>query len=95
MIKNLKLFCLSIGTLLLIYLITIFTNFDFLKIINSLSVALTVLAIILSGAAVSGDRQRGNYYANPKETTNSVLRSSKILIFAFPFYLTLLFKYLF
>lgn len=93
--STVKLFCISIVLIFIIYLLTIFISFDFYKIISYSSYALTFLAIILSGALVSGDRQRGNYHTNPETTTQSVNYGLNVLIFALPFYLVLLFEYIF
>lgn len=94
LLATVKILCISIVLIFLIYLLTIFTSLSFNKTIHYFSVGLTVLAIILSGAFVSGDRQRGNYYSNLANTTKSISYSWKILIFALPFYLVLLVDYL-
>lgn len=93
--KQINLFLISIGLIVLIYLLTTFINMDFFRIMKSISVALTVLAILFSGTLGSGERQRGNYHSNPARTTKAVLDSWKILIFAVPFYLVLLLNALF
>ena len=94
LLATVKIFYISVVLIFLIYLLAIFTSLNFNKTIHYSSVGLTVLAIILSGAFVSGDRQRCNYYSNPVNTTKSIFYSWKILIFALPFYLVLLFDYL-
>lgn len=94
LLATVKIFYISIVLIFLIYLLAIFTSLSFNKTIHYSSVGLTVLAIILSGAFVSGDRQRCNYYSNPVNTTKSIFYSWKILIFALPFYLVLLVDYL-
>ena len=94
LLATVKIFYISVVLIFLIYLLAIFTSLSFNKTIHYSSVGLTVLAIILSGAFVSGDRQRGNYYSNPVNTTKSISYSWKILIFALPFYLVLLVDYL-
>ena len=94
LLATVKIFYISVVLIFLIYLLAIFTSLSFNKTIHYSSVGLTVLAIILSGAFVSGDRQRCNYYSNPVNTTKSIFYSWKILIFALPFYLVLLFDYL-
>ena len=93
--KKIHLFLISIGLIVLIYLLTVVTNMDFLGTIKSASLALTVLAVLFSGVLGSGDRQRGNYHSNPTRTTKVVLDSWKILLFAIPFYLVLLLDTLF
>lgn len=94
LLATVKIFYISVILIFLIYLLAIFTSLSFNKTIHYSSVGLTVLAIILSGAFVSGDRQRCNYYSNPVNTTKSIFYSWKILIFALPFYLVLLVDYL-
>ena len=94
LLATVKIFYISVVLIFLIYLLAIFTSLSFNKTIHCSSVGLTVLAIILSGAFVSGDRQRCNYYSNPVNTTKSIFYSWKILIFALPFYLVLLVDYL-
>ena len=94
LLATVKIFYISVVLIFLIYLLAIFTRLSFNKTIHYSSVGLTVLAIILSGAFVSGDRQRCNYYSNPVNTTKSIFYSWKILIFALPFYLVLLVDYL-
>lgn len=95
LLATVKIFYISVVLIFLIYLLAIFTSLSFNKTIHYSSVGLTVLAIIiLSGAFVSGDRQRCNYYSNPVNTTKSIFYSWKILIFALPFYLVLLVDYL-
>ncbi|MER2002114.1 MAG: DUF5316 family protein [Carnobacterium inhibens] len=94
LLATVKIFYISVVLIFLIYLLAIFTSLSFNKTIHYSSVGLTVLAIILSGAFVSGDRQRCNYYSNPVNATKSIFYSWKILIFALPFYLVLLVDYL-
>lgn len=93
--KKIHLFLISIGLIILIYVLTVVTNMDFFGMIKSLSIALTVLAVLFSGVLGSGDRQRGNYHSSQTRTAKAVLDSWKILIFAMPFYLVLLLKALF
>lgn len=85
--KQVNLFLISIGLIILIYLLVTVTNTGFFRIMKSISVALTVLAILFSGTLGSGERQRNNYHSKPARTTKAVLDSWKILLFAVPFYL--------
>ncbi|MFL2076921.1 DUF5316 family protein [Marinilactibacillus psychrotolerans] len=89
-----QLLIVSIVIIMLFYLISLVTNYDFNTIIWYSSIILTVLAIILSGALVSGDRQRGNYHSSPENTNQALKYSQIILIIAIPFYLVLLLQYL-
>lgn len=92
-LSNYQLLAISIVAIGVLYLISLIIHSDFNTIIWYASIVLTVLAIILSGALISGDRQRGNYHSSPKDTKRALNYSQIILIIAIPFYLVLLVQY--
>ncbi|MFC6465238.1 hypothetical protein ACFP65_09705 [Marinilactibacillus sp. GCM10026970] len=74
--------------LLLSYVITMSTEFEFSVLVNYMAFGLTALAIILSGTAVSGDRMRANNNSRAGRTLDTLKYSKFVLLFAVPFYIT-------
>ncbi|WP_225743784.1 DUF5316 family protein [Marinilactibacillus sp. Marseille-P9653] len=73
--------------LLLSYVITMSIQFEFAVLVNYMTFGLTVLAIILSGTAVSGDRMRANISSRAGRTLDTLKYSKFVLLFAVPFYI--------
>lgn len=85
----------SIGLILLSYLGSMLFDYSFYAAVQWIAGALTIVAIILSGALANGDRVRSNYATNQERTKTGIFTGWNILIFAIPFYLVMMYIELF
>lgn len=89
-----KIFSISILFIVLIYLSTFFTAYHFISSVRNFAFATTILAAIMSGALLSGDRLRGNFYSSKESMKSSFMYSENLLIFSIPFYLIMFIHFL-
>ncbi|MGF7535252.1 DUF5316 family protein [Bacillus mexicanus] len=82
---NLK--CLVYGVILAILegIAGYIFNIPYLTIFGTLSIVFIVLAVLISGLAVSGDRQRANFHSETKQERRFKIQGTlNILIMALP-----------
>ncbi|WP_208560057.1 hypothetical protein [Marinilactibacillus kalidii] len=84
---SVKAFAAGLVVLSISYLMTFAMPFDFGTFIMCAAAILTVLVVIFSGTAVSGDRMRANNYSTKGKNTQFV---KVIFLFAIPFYICFL-----
>lgn len=85
----------SVVFVLLSYLGSLLLGYSFYSVVKWFAVALTIGAIIFSGALVSGDRQRSNYATNQEKTRTNIFSAWNLLVIAIPFYLVMAYIELF
>ncbi|MBM6613840.1 hypothetical protein JTF06_02890 [Desemzia sp. RIT804] len=85
----------SVGFILLSYLGSLLLNYSFYEVTKWIATALTIGAIILSGALASGDRMRSNYATNQERTKRNIFTGWNLLVVAIPFYLVMMYIELF
>ena len=85
----------SVGFILLSYLGSLMLNYSFYEVVKWIAAALTIGAIVLSGALASGDRVRSNYATNQERTKMNIFTGWNLLVVAFPFYLVMMYIELF
>lgn len=85
----------SVGFILLNYLGSFLLEYSFYEVTKWIAAALTIGAIILSGALASGDRVRSNYATNQEKTKINIFTGWNLLIAALPFYLVMIYIELF
>lgn len=89
-----KIFSISLLFIVLIYLSTFFTAYHFISGVRNFAFAATILAVLMSGALLNGDRLRANFYSSKETTPSSYKYSKNLLIFSLPFYLIMFIHFL-
>ena len=79
----------SVGFILVSYIGSLLLDYSFHTVIQWIAGALTVGAIILTGALASGDRVRSNYSTNQERTKTNIFSAWNLLVIAIPFYLVM------
>lgn len=94
LMNNVKIIGVSLLILLLIFIFTMVTSYDFYQLSLYFALGITVIAIVFSGALLSGDRTRANNYSDKESRETSMKYSSVMMISSIPFYVVALIDYL-